>query len=89
MLKREFSTQLKKDLKRFKHNKPVLIEFENVLNHLISKKTLPIKYKDHSLSGNFSSFRECHLKPDTLLIYRIDDNLLYLYRVGSHSELFN
>ena len=58
-----------------------------VLNYLIDGKTLPAEYKEHSLRGNYAHCLECHIRPDLLLIYRIDDNKLTLYRVGSHSKL--
>ena len=54
----------------------------------MNEESLPEKYKDHSLSGNYVNFRECHLKPDWLLIYKVDEETLYLTRLGSHSELF-
>jgi mRNA interferase YafQ len=88
MLDKKFSTRFKKDLKRYEHRKDVLKEFNEVLKFLLSQTELPEKYKDHDLSGNFVNYRECHIKPDILLIYKIDERLLYLYRIGSHSELF-
>jgi len=47
------------------------------------------KYKDHMLKGEYASFRECHVKPDLLLVYKIDSNVLKLVEIGSHSELFD
>ena len=47
------------------------------------------KYKDHQLIGKMKDFRECHIKPDLLLIYMIEDNTLKLVDIGSHSELFD
>lgn len=54
------------------------------------QETLDEKYHDHALSGNFSDFRECHVKPDWLLIYAIDDEELelFLFRTGTHADLF-
>jgi len=51
---------------------------------------LPEKYVDHSLGGQYKGMRECHLKPDALLIYSVSEKsqTLYLERIGSHSELF-
>lgn len=88
MLDRKFSTRFKKDLKKYEHKKEVIKEFNEILKLLISKTKLPEKYKDHDLSGNYVDYRECHVKPDVLLIYKADEQLLYLYRIGSHSELF-
>lgn len=53
-------------------------------------ETLPEKYRDHSLTGNFSGCRECHITPDWLLIYEISQQVLILYltRTGTHSDLF-
>jgi len=62
---------------------------KEILYKLINDEILPIKYKDHSLTGNWKNYRECHIKPDLLLIYRkIDLDILSLVRIGSHSELF-
>ena len=60
-----------------------------MLISLIHKETLEEKYKDHALTGNWKDHRDCHIKPDLVLIYRIeeDDNILRLTRLGSHSEL--
>lgn len=88
MLDRKFSTRFKKDLKKFQHKKEVIQEFNEVLKLLLQGVKLPGKFKDHELSGNYVNYRECHVKPDVLLVYRIENNELYLYRLGSHSELF-
>jgi mRNA interferase YafQ len=88
MLDKRFSTRFKRDLKRYKHRKEVIKEFNEVLKLLLAGKKLPEKYNDHDLSGNYLNYRECHVKPDVLLIYKADEQLLYLQRIGSHSELF-
>jgi mRNA interferase YafQ len=49
---------------------------------------LPPPYKDHSLSGDWEHHRDCHIEPDWLLLYMIDDDDLYLVRTGSHADLF-
>jgi mRNA interferase YafQ len=59
-----------------------------VLKQLIADKPLAVKYKDHPLSNNWADHRDCHIKPDLVLIYRLpDDETLQLVRLGSHSEL--
>jgi len=63
-------------------------EFNKVLSLLIKKKELPKNYRDHNLGGDWINHRECHIKPDVLLIYYADEKNLYLERIGSHSELF-
>jgi len=61
-----------------------------VLKALVTDQPLDVRYRDHPLVGDWLGYRECHIKPDFLLIYRkIGDDLLVLARLGSHSELFN
>ena len=64
---------------------------DNVVDTLRQGKQLDEKYCDHALSGNFTGFRECHVKPDWLLIYLIEKNILTLTLVdtGTHSDLLN
>lgn len=60
-----------------------------VLNVLANDRPLEPKHRDHALSGDWSGYRECHIRPDLLLIYRKpDEENLQLARLGSHSELF-
>ena len=88
MLEPEFSHRFKKDLKKYQHKHSILKALDDVLKLLLSETKLPEKYLDHPLSGNYYGYRECHLKPDTLFVYRTDDKNVYLSRIGSHSELF-
>ena len=88
MLKIKNSARFKKDLKRYKHRKSVVSEFNQVLLCLVNEQPLPSKYRDHNLEGSWTNHRECHIKPDVLLIYLTDEENLYLERIGSHSELF-
>ena len=90
MLTIKYETGFKKDYKRIVKRGYDVALLEEVINQLANKIPLPKKYKDHSLSGNYVGFRECHITPDWLLIYQIDDNelILYLTRTGSHSDLF-
>jgi len=64
--------------------------FKEVLELLVHEEPLPQKYRDHSLVGNYRGYRECHIQPDWLLIYKIDCGklLLTLARTGTHSDLF-
>jgi mRNA interferase YafQ len=66
-------SQFKKDFKKYRYNEPVLDEFEEVIKMLRDKIKLPEKYLDHSLGGQYKNMRECHLKPDALLIYSISE----------------
>ena len=63
---------------------------EEVVNKLANQEDLPEKFHDHPLLGEFKDFRECHIQPDWLLIYSVDDEELelYLFRTGTHSDLF-
>lgn len=62
----------------------------DVINLLAAKQKLDRKYRDHELTGHNSGFRECHIEPDWLLVYRIDQDMLelFLFRTGTHSDLF-
>lgn len=87
------STQFKKDMKRLQKSgreKNDLREIKRVINELAIPIVLPKKNKDHPLTGNFHNYRECHIFPDLLLVYNQDKNKqkLFIYRIGSHSELF-
>jgi addiction module toxin, relE/stbE family len=84
------SAKFQKDLKRIQKRGYDITLLKDVLNLLVNGKILPIKYKDHNLSGNFKGCRECHITPDWLLIYEISDDelILYLTRTGTHSDLF-
>lgn len=86
----EFTKRYLKDLKLARKRNLPETQLNNIIKLLAEGKKLPEKYKDHSLSGNYIGFRECHIKPDWLLVYRIDKTLeiLYLIRTGTHSDLF-
>jgi len=83
-----YTTQFKKDYKRIKKQQKDLLKLKKVLDLLTSKKKLPLKYRDHNLSGQWIGHRDCHIEPDWILIYRITSDSLYLERTGSHSDLF-
>lgn len=73
--------------KAIKSNKNIL-KLDEIIIKLVNGKTLPAKNRDHLLTGNYKSRRECHIEPDWLLIYKIDGNSIIFERPGSHSELF-
>lgn len=80
---------------KFKNQFKKLSKFDRDLSNKVIFKlsnceTLDTKYKDHQLKGKFKEFRECHIKSDLLLIYKIvdDELVLYLFQIGSHSDLF-
>ena len=86
----QFTNQFKKDLKLAKKQNKNLDKLFEVIDILANGGTLDAKYRDHDLTGNYKGTRECHIEPDWLLIYEIcgDVLVLMLYRLGSHSELF-
>ena len=90
MLKIVASNQFKKDLKQSKKRGFDIVKLQEVVSILVTGKTLDEKFRDHGLSGKYRGFRECHIEPDWLLIYRIDQDVLelFLLRTGTHSDLF-
>lgn len=90
MLKITPTNKFKRDLKKFKYQKIIIIALNDVISLLAKEKPLEKKHCDHPLNGNWKDSRECHVAPDLLLIYRIDnkERELFLERFGSHSELF-
>ncbi|MCD7847312.1 MAG: type II toxin-antitoxin system YafQ family toxin [Oscillospiraceae bacterium] len=85
-----FTTQFKKDLKLAKkQNRDIDLLFE-IIDKLANDEVLEPKFRDHNLTGDYVNFRECHVEPDWLLIYKKEADILVLLlqRVGSHSELF-
>lgn len=90
MLEIVSSNQFKKDLKLAKKRGLNLEHLREVVNTLALQKKLNPKYRDHNLTGPYQGFRECHVEPDWLLIYRIDGDTLelFLFRTGTHSDLF-
>ena len=81
--------QFKKDFKTCKKRGYDMDLLQQVIDILAIPASLPEKNKDHRLKGNYTNKRECHIMPDWLLIYRIENNRLLLYRTGTHSDLFN
>ncbi|MBL1275395.1 MAG: type II toxin-antitoxin system YafQ family toxin [Ectothiorhodospiraceae bacterium] len=85
----EYSTQFKRDFKKItKMPIPDIIEVGHVISTLQKNEPLAEKYSDHALSGSWLGYRDCHVKPDLVLIYKVDSKILKLARIGSHSELF-
>ncbi len=89
----ERSTVFKRDFKRAKamprHGQDVDQMVATIVELLVSDQILPKNNRDHALSGDWVGYRECHIKPDLLLIYRkLSTDILRLARLGSHRELF-
>ena len=89
----ERSSAFKRDFKRAmatpKHRQELDFLLSTAITLLLNDRALPQSHRDHALSGDWAGYRECHIKPDLLLIYKKSDSeTLRLARLGSHSELF-
>ena len=86
----KFTAAYKKSYKLMKKRGLDLSLLDEVVDLLRQGKRLNEKYRDHGLSGNFAGFRECHIQPDWLLVYLIENDVLTLTLVdtGSHSDIF-
>ncbi len=87
----ERTPTFKKDFKLAQKQGLDLNKLKEIITLLANGEPLPPKNKDHQLKGNYKGHRECHIEPDWLLIYKIQDDMLILtlVRTGSHSKLFN
>ena len=84
------TSQFKKDFKLAVKRGCSVEKLQKVVTILASGDILPDEYRDHPLRGNYSGYRECHIEPDWLLVYKISENVLVLtlYRTATHSDLF-
>ena len=82
------NTKFDKDIQRMKKRGKKLEKLWNIIELLVSEVHLPVKARNHALSGDFSGFMECHIEPDWLLIYEINNECVILARTGTHSDLF-
>ncbi len=89
MLTITYTTSFKRDYKRAVKQRKNIKKLDDILYQLSHQIPLNPKCRDHKLSGDHINKRDCHIAPDWLLIYEIKNEDLILYRVGSHSELFN
>ncbi len=82
------AARFRRDVKRLQRQGKALSRLKTVIKALAAQEPLPEQRRDHTLAGNWKGFRECHIQPDWLLIYRIEGEELQLARTGSHAELF-
>lgn len=84
------SARFRRDVRRCQKQGKNMALFKQINELLVAGKRLPPKYRDHLLTGNWHGYRECHIRPDWLLIYHIDESVkeIEYVRMGSHSELF-
>lgn len=83
-----YSGQFKRDVKMAKKRGKDMDKLKDLMNLLINNQPLDYHYRDHQLTGNWKGFRDAHIEPDWLLIYKIDENELRFERTGTHSDLF-
>lgn len=84
-----YSGQFKRDLKAAKKRGKDMNKLKTLMSLLIEGQPLPLEYKDHHLIGNWRSFRDAHIEPDWLLIYKIDGDDVRFERTGRHIDLFS
>ena len=80
--------QFRRDVKLAQRRGKDLSKLRELILLLAEGQPLPPRYKDHLLAGDWKHFRDCHIEPDWLLIYRVEGDDLYLVRTGTHSDLF-
>ena len=85
------SNRFRKDLKLAAKRGCDLALLNSIVDRLAQGETLPAKHRDHSLTSDYIGFRECHIQPDWLLIYRTEEEalMLFLMRTGTHADLFD
>ena len=90
MLKIRYEKSFKQDFKRCKKRGKNVSKLYAVISCLQQGLPLEERYHDHSLKGKYTGYRECHIEPDWLLIYRVDEKevILLVTRTGTHSDLF-
>jgi len=82
------SAQFKRDVKLAKKRGKDMAKLQEIILLLVEETPLPPRYKDHPLGGEWKHYRDSHIEPDWLLIYKIDGSDLYLVRTGTHADLF-
>lgn len=82
------SAKFRRDVKRLFRQGADLSRLKLVVETLVAEQPLEARFRDHALVGNWKGYRECHIQPDWLLIYRVTNDELQLVRTGSHVDLF-
>ncbi len=82
------SRLFEKDMERVKKQGKDYTKLKAIIDSLISNQALPLSLKDHPLKGNWKGYRDLHIAPDWVLIYKVDAQNLWLTRMGSHADLF-
>lgn len=82
------TSQFKRDIKRLQKQGKDMEKLKALITLLVNEEPPPEPYQDHPLRGNWKGYRDAHIEPDWLLLYRVQDNELQLARTGSHANLF-
>ena len=80
--------QYKRDVKTMRKRGKDIDKLLEIVYNIANEQPLDPKHKDHALIGDYKSFRDCHIEPDWLLVYSIDDQTIFLHCTGSHNDLF-
>ena len=83
----KYTSKFKSDLKPYKHDKKVNVELQNILYLLKYSLPIPDKYNNHPLHGNYECEWDCHIRPNVVLLYHIENGNVVCVRIGSHSKL--
>jgi len=83
-----YTRQFKKDLRLAQKRRKDIDKLKSVMALLVEERVLGEKHKDHPLAGSFANYRECHIEPDWLLIYKLNPSEIHFVRTGTHSDLF-
>ena len=84
-----YSGQFKRDLRRAERRGSDMGKLKRLIVLLVERSPLPESYKDHPLKGEWSSFRDAHIEPDWLLIYKVEGDTIRFERTGRHTDLFD
>jgi mRNA interferase YafQ len=88
VLRSDFTNHFKKDYKGASRRRWDIRLLDEAIRLIVDERPLPGEWRAHGLVGNYAGSRECHLRPDWLLIYQVDDNSVVFERTGTHSDLF-
>jgi mRNA interferase YafQ len=90
MLKVEYTSRFKRDLKLAHKRKKNMAALQRIMKDIEDEEPLASKFKDHALTGNWKAHRELHIDPDWLLIYKLiyEERIVVFVRTGTHSDLF-
>lgn len=86
---RYYPSRFKKDYKRVKAQGKDIQTLLDIMDRLQNEETLEASFVDHDLKGNWKGYRECHLAPNWLLVYTVEEDTISFARTGSHSEIFD